>query len=74
MSRYQSMSAPQVRDVMFTTANHKNPDGTDMLGWSNKDGTTPLEGEVSDAMGWGVPDLEKECMGRASFWVNLTTT
>ena len=67
MSRYQSMSAPQVRDVMFTTANHKNPDGTDMLGWSNKDGTTPLEGEVSDAMGWGVPDLEKGMYGPGQF-------
>ena len=67
MSRYPSMSAPQVRDVMFTTANHKNPDGTDILGWNNKDGTTPLEGEVSDAMGWGVPDLGKGMYGPGQF-------
>lgn len=48
MSRYQSMTAPQVREVMFTTANHKNPDGTDMVGWENV--------EV-DASGAVVPDL-----------------
>lgn len=63
MSRYQDMTAPQVRNVMFTTANHKNADGTDMEGWANTDGTTPAEGEVSDRMGWGVPDLEKGMYG-----------
>lgn len=42
------MTAPQVREVMFTTANHKNPDGTDMVGWENV--------EV-DASGAVVPDL-----------------
>lgn len=67
MSRYASMDATQVRDVMFTTANHKNPDGTDMQGWNNKDGSTPAEGEVSDAMGWGVPDLEKGMYGPGQF-------
>lgn len=67
MSRYASMDATQVRDVMFTTANHKNPDGSDMQGWNNKDGTTPAEGEVSDAMGWGVPDLDKGMYGPGQF-------
>lgn len=28
LSRYQDMSALQVRDVMFTTASHQNPDGS----------------------------------------------
>lgn len=64
MSRYQDMSAIQVRDVLFTTANHKNADGqTNMSGWDNVGGTTPEEGEVSDRMGWGVPDLDKGMYG-----------
>lgn len=78
MSRYASMDATQVRDVMFTTANHKNPDGTDMVGWNNKDGSTPAEGEVSDAMGWGVPDLDKgmygpgQLLGKFDYNLNAT--
>ena len=63
MSRYSEMTAVQVRDVLFTTASHTNPDGTIMDGWVNTDGTTPAEGEVSDRMGWGVPDLEKGMYG-----------
>lgn len=57
------MSAVQVREVLLTTANHKNADGTDMEGWANVNKTTPAEGEVSDRMGWGVPDLEKGMYG-----------
>lgn len=76
MSRYQSMTAPQVRDVMFTTANHKNPDGTDMLGWENVEVSASgvitrrwavPEGEVSNRMGWGVPDLNKGMYGPGQF-------
>ena len=67
MSRYPDMTAPQVRDVMFTTANHKNPDGTNMSGWDNVDGTTPLNGQVSDRMGWGMPDLAKGMFGPGQF-------
>ena len=63
MSRYQDMSAIQVRDVLFTTAKHKNEDNTNMDGWSNLDYSTPAEGEVSDRMGWGVPDLDKGMYG-----------
>ncbi|MFR6358786.1 MAG: S8 family serine peptidase [Sutterella wadsworthensis] len=59
MSRYDQMNALQVRDVMFTTANHKNADGTNMEGWTDVDGTVRGDGEVSDRMGWGVPDLDK---------------
>ena len=62
-SRYQDMSALQVREVLLTTANHKNTDGTDMEGWANVSGDAPAEGEVSDRMGWGVPDLEKGMYG-----------
>lgn len=62
-SRYQDMSAVQVREVLLTTANHKNADGTDMEGWANVNKTRPAEGEVSDRMGWGVPDLEKGMYG-----------
>lgn len=62
-SRYGDMDAKQVREVLLTTANHKNADGTNMIGWDNVDGTTPKEGEVSDRMGWGVPDLEKGMYG-----------
>lgn len=62
-SRYTDMTAVQVREVLLTTANHKNADGTDMEGWKNTNGETPKEGEVSDRMGWGVPDLEKGMYG-----------
>ena len=57
MSRYQDMSAVQVRDVMFTTASHTNPDGTIYEDW------TAAEGEVDERYGWGTPDLEKGMYG-----------
>ena len=57
MSRYDQMSAIQVRDVMFTTATHKNPDGTDFDSW------TAAPGEVDERMGWGLPDLETGMYG-----------
>ena len=70
MSRYQDMSAVQVRDVMFTTANHHNPDGTiygDLDGDNEvdegEDWWTAAEGEVDDRYGWGTPDLEKGMYG-----------
>ena len=78
MSRYADMSAVQVRDVMFTTANHYNPDGSVMVGWTNTDGTTPSDGQVSDRMGWGVPDLDKGMYGPGQFLgefnYNMATT
>ena len=67
MSRYDQMNALQVRDVMFTTANHKNADGTNMEGWTDVDGTVRKDGEVSDRMGWGVPDLDKGMYGPGQF-------
>ncbi|BBF23585.1 autotransporter domain-containing protein [Sutterella megalosphaeroides] len=63
MQRYDQMDALQVRDVMLTTATHYNPDGSIMEGWTNTDGTTPKDGEVSDRMGWGLPDLKKGMYG-----------
>lgn len=70
MSRYQDMSAVQVRDVMFTTANHHNPDGTiygdldgDNVVDEGEDWWTAAEGEVDDRYGWGTPDLEKGMYG-----------
>ena len=70
-SRYTDMSAVQVRQVLLTTANHKNSDGTDMEGWANVDGSTPKEGEVSDRMGWGVPDLEKGMYGLGQLFMHF---
>ena len=70
-SRYTDMTAVQVRQVLLTTANHKNSDGTDMEGWANVDGTTPAEGEVSDRMGWGVPDLEKGMYGLGQLFIHF---
>lgn len=67
MSRYDQMNALQVRDVMFTTANHKNADGSNMEGWTDVDGTVRGDGEVSDRMGWGVPDLDKGMYGPGQF-------
>lgn len=78
MSRYPSMDATQVRDVMFTTASHKNDDGSNIQGWDNRDGSTPAEGEVSDRMGWGVPDLDKgmygpgQLLGKFDYNLNAT--
>lgn len=85
MSRYQDMSAVQVRDVMFTTANHHNPDGT-LYGDLNGNGKedvgedmwTAAEGEVDDRYGWGTPDLENGMYGLAqllgNFDYNMATT
>lgn len=67
MSRYDQMNALQVRDVMFTTANHKNANGSNMEEWTDTDGTVRKDGEVSDRMGWGVPDLDKGMYGPGQF-------
>lgn len=67
-SRYTDMTAVQAREVLLTTAHHRNPDGSIIDGWANADGTMPAEGEVSDRMGWGVPDLEKGMYGPGQFF------
>lgn len=61
MSRYQSMDAMQVRDVMFTTANHRNPDGSLYDSWTADEGTPDIR------YGWGTPDLDKGMYGPGQF-------
>ncbi|QBH97617.1 autotransporter domain-containing protein [Limnobaculum zhutongyuii] len=72
MSRYQDMSAIQVRDVMFTTANHLNPDGSVLNGWTAADGVPDVR------YGWGIPDLDKGMYGPGQFLgkfeYNMATT
>ena len=65
MQRYPDMTAPQVREVMFTTANHKNSDG------SNFDSWTVGENEVDPLFGWGVPDLDKGMYGPGQLLKNF---
>ena len=60
MQRYDQMDALQVRDVMLTTATHKNGD-TDFDGW------TAADGEVDARYGWGMPDLKKGMYGIGQF-------
>lgn len=67
-SRYTDMTAVQAREVLLTTASHQNADGSVIEGWANVDGSMPAEGEVSDRMGWGVPDLEKGMWGPGQFF------
>lgn len=38
-----------------------------MEGWTDVDGTVRGDGEVSDRMGWGVPDLDKGMYGPGQF-------
>lgn len=61
LSRYQDMNALQVRDVMFTTASHQNPDGSTLAGWTAADGVPDVR------YGWGVPDLDKGMYGPGQF-------
>ena len=57
MERYPEMTAPQIRQVLLTTANHKNSDGSNFDSWSVGDH------EVDPLFGWGVPDLKKGMYG-----------
>ena len=66
MERYSDMTAPQVRQVMFTTANHKNFDGSNYNHWSVG------EGQVDPLFGWGVPDLAKGMFGPGQFVDNFS--
>ncbi len=70
-SRYTDMSATQVRQVLLTTASHTDAEGNVIEGWNNVDGSTPAEGEVSDRMGWGVPDLEKGMYGLGQLFTHF---
>lgn len=73
LSRYPNMTALQVRDVMFTTATNKKPDGTTPLDlWTAPDGVPDVR------YGWGIPDLEKGMYGPGQFLgrfeYNMTNT
>ncbi|HGW4592716.1 TPA: autotransporter Pta [Proteus mirabilis] len=72
MSRYPSMNAIQVRDVMFTTANHRDPDGSLYESWTAAEGTPDVR------YGWGTPDLDKGMYGPGQllgkFEYNLNAT
>lgn len=74
MSRYQDMSAIQARTVLFTTAQHTNPDGSLFDGWDSN----LVDGMVSDRLGWGMPDLDKAMYGpgqlNGHFDYNMATT
>lgn len=74
MSRYQDMDAIQVRSILFTTANHRNPDGTlfgDLNGNGKEDEGEDMwkaaEGAVDSRYGWGAPDLDKGMYGPGQF-------
>ncbi|MEF9995094.1 MAG: S8 family serine peptidase, partial [Burkholderiaceae bacterium] len=72
LSRYGDMTGTQARDVMFTTANNKNADGTFLLDWTAADGTPDVR------YGWGIPDLDKGMFGPGQFLghfdYNMATT
>ena len=70
-SRYTDMTAVQVRQVLLTTAHHLNPDGTTIEGWENADGTPLEEGQVSDRMGWGVPNLKEGMYGLGQLFIHF---
>ena len=57
LERYPDMTAVQAREVLLTTANHRNPDGSVFEGW------TAQEGQVDAKYGWGMPDLKKAMFG-----------
>ena len=61
LSRYVNMDATQVRDVLFTTATHKNTDGSTFDYWTAPDGVP------DERYGWGMPDLEKGMYGPGQF-------
>lgn len=70
-SRYTDMTAIQVRQVLLTTAHHLNPDGSVIEGWENADGSEVKEGEVSDRMGWGVPNLKEGMYGLGQLFIHF---
>ena len=57
----RTSAATQVRDVLFTTATHKNTDGSTFDYWTAPDGVP------DERYGWGMPDLEKGMYGPGQF-------
>lgn len=60
-SRYPSMTAIQVKDVMYTTASHIGANGQPFTNWTAAEGTPDV------IYGWGMPDLEKGMYGPGQF-------
>ncbi|WP_290372378.1 autotransporter domain-containing protein [uncultured Parasutterella sp.] len=60
-SRYPSMTAIQVKDVMYTTATHIGPNGKPFTDWTAAEGTPDV------IYGWGMPDLDKGMYGPGQF-------
>jgi subtilase-type serine protease len=69
LSRYPNMTAMQVRELMFTTANNKMSDGVRFLGTGQTSPSgapiawTAPDGLPDDRWGWGIPDLAKGMYG-----------
>lgn len=56
-SCYPSMTAVQVKDVMYTTASHIGANGQPFKNWTAAEGTPDV------IYGWGMPDLDKGMYG-----------
>lgn len=61
LSRYPNLDAIQVREVLFTTAQNKNSDGTFLDLW------TAPDGQPDERYGWGYPDIGKAVYGPGQF-------
>jgi subtilase-type serine protease len=61
LSRYPNMNPIQVRDVLFTTAQNKNSDGTFLALW------TAPDGQPDQRYGWGYPNIGKAVYGPGQF-------
>ncbi|WP_203712829.1 S8 family serine peptidase [Asanoa siamensis] len=78
LSRYPSMNAKQVRELMFTTANNKMSDGVRFLGTGQTSPSgasiawTAPDGLPDERWGWGIPDLAKGMYGPGQFLSPMT--
>jgi len=73
LSRYPNMTAMQVREVLFTTANNKMSDGVRFLGTGQTSPSgasiawTAPDGLPDERWGWGIPDLANGMYGPGQF-------
>jgi subtilase-type serine protease len=61
LSRYPNMNPIQVREVLLTTAQNKNSDGTFLALW------TAPDGQPDPRYGWGYPNIGKAVYGPGQF-------
>ncbi len=66
LSRYPDMNGTQAREILFTTATNKAPDGAPLPGWLAADGTPDVR------YGWGIPDLTAGMFGPRQFLGRFT--